>query len=153
MFCRKCGKEVPKDSKFCPACGELQEVVQEVSVVKKEEVANNHLANVLCSISLGLYFGMPLLSFIMYILAYGFSYNDSASTIAGLFGSVISIISSLSTIAAYVLMIIARVKCPKSTYAKVVMWIYIVLFAMSLITLIVIIFACAGAVAACANSY
>lgn len=153
MFCRKCGKEVPKDSKFCPACGELQEVVKEVPAVKKEEVTNNHLANVLCSISLGLYFGMPILSFIMYIFAYGFSYSDSTSLLTNFFGSIISIISSLSTIAAYVLMIIARVKCPKSTYAKVVMWIYIALFAISLITLIVIIFACAGAVAACSSSY
>ncbi len=151
MFCRKCGKEVPKDSKFCPACGELQEVVIEKPVVKTEEVPNNHLANVLCSISLGLYFGMPVLSFIMYVLAYGFSYSDTTSAVAGFFGSVISIISSLSTIAAYVLMIIARVKCPKSTYAKIVMWIYIALFAMSLITLMVIIFACAGAVASCSN--
>ncbi len=150
MFCRNCGKEVPKDSKFCSSCGQLQEVAIEKPIVK-EEKDNNRLANILCSISLGLYFGFPILSVIMYGIAYGFSTSDATSTLSGFFGSIISILSSLATLAAYVLMIVARVKCPKSTYAKVVMWIYIVLFAMSLITLIVIIFACAGAIASCSN--
>jgi uncharacterized membrane protein HdeD (DUF308 family) len=28
MFCKNCGKEVPENSKFCPSCGQSQEVIE-----------------------------------------------------------------------------------------------------------------------------
>ena len=39
-----------------------------------------------------------------------------------------------------ILMIIARVKCPKSTYAKVVMWLYIALLIIGILILLLWIF-------------
>lgn len=36
MFCRKCGKEIPNDSKFCPKCG-TQNVIEVGSKVDLEK--------------------------------------------------------------------------------------------------------------------
>ena len=166
MFCSGCGKKITKNNKFCPGCGKEQSdttkevpVVVEEKVIEqkpiKEEQPNNHLANVLCSISLALYFGMPIVSFVVYMFTFGLSFNnDSAvSAIGTFFTSIMSLLSSVSTLAAYVLMIIARVKCPKSTYAKVVMWLYIALFVMGLITLVVVMITCAGILAECGRNF
>ena len=161
MYCRKCGEKIPTKSKFCPSCGDSQEdsIVEEKPVVEEtpvvDEKTNNHLANVLCTISLCLYFGMPLVSFMIYIFTFGLSFNDDSavSAIGTFFTSIMSLLSSVATLAAYVLMIVARVKCPKSTYAKVVMWLYIALFVMGLITLVVIMVTCAGILAECGRNF
>lgn len=71
----------------------------------------------------------------------------------GLFNSRgFGLISGACSIAAIVLMIVARVKYPKNTFAKVLMWIYIAFFILGVITLILawiflieIINSCAGA--------
>ncbi len=55
----------------------------------------------------------------------------------GLFNSRVSrLISGACSIAAIVLMIVARVKYPKNTFAKVLMWIYIAFIILGVITLI-----------------
>lgn len=40
MFCRKCGKEIPDDSEFCPKCGTAigKDVIEKISLQKKETV-------------------------------------------------------------------------------------------------------------------
>lgn len=40
MFCRKCGKEIPDDSKFCPKCGTVieKDVTEKISLQKDETV-------------------------------------------------------------------------------------------------------------------
>ena len=147
MFCTECGKKITKNNKFCSNCGkevEIKEAIVEAPVVeqKKESVEdkNNHLANVLCTISVCLYFGMPFVSFIFYCITGGImSYGDDyTSAIASFFSSIVGILSSLSTLAAYVLMIVARVKCPKNTFGKVLMWVYIALFVMGIVTAILL---------------
>ena len=153
MYCTNCGNELSKNSMFCPNCGTKNK--EEIIKPNDNENTNNHLANVLCTISLCLYFGTPLLSFIVYFFSFGLSFNnDSAvSAIGTLTTSIMSILSSVSTLAAYVLMIIARVKCPKSTYAKVVMWLYIALFVMGLVTMVVLLITCAGILAECGSHF
>ena len=172
MYCKKCGTELLTNAKFCQKCGALvtevegqtqlpgntpsQPVLEQKPIVQQapqvvEEKPNNQLANVLCTISLVLYFGVPFLSSFLMIITTGLMETGTSSTTAAsnYLTSIGSIISSVSTLAAYILMIIARVKCPKSTFAKIVMWIYIVLFAMGLITLVVILVTCAGILASC----
>jgi hypothetical protein len=152
MFCKKCGNKLPENSKFCPSCGDSQEVVVQEPVATKPAKDNNKLANTLSTISVCLYFGVPLLSYFAYFILYGVSYGDeTATTVAGFFSSFISLFSMGSTLAAYILMIIARVKCPSNTFAKVLMWVYIALFAMGLITLVVMMVACAGIIASCSE--
>ncbi len=54
-------------------------------------------------------------------------------------------------IAALVIMIYVRVKYPKNTFGKVLMWVYIVLFALYIIAMVAFIIACGIACAACTN--
>lgn len=162
MFCSECGKKITKNAKFCTNCGKEQvntEIEETPVVVKQtpvvEEDKNNHLANVLCTISVCLYFGMPFVSFLFYcvtggIMSYG---DDYTSAMASFFSSIVGILSSMSTLAAYVLMIVARVKCPKNTFGKVLMWVYIALFVMGLLTLVVLMVTCVGILAECGSHF
>lgn len=150
MYCKNCGKKLEDSKSFCGNCGTKQEVEEIIEVkvendpTKKDE---NHLANVLCTISLCLYFGgSTVIGILIGILS-------AAPLITGPLMSLLSIASGLCPIAAYVLMIIARVKCPKSTYAKVVMWIYIALFILSIIVFLIMLVACTGLLVSCANYY
>lgn len=156
MYCINCGKEVKKGTKFCSNCGTKQEEIVEkkeeivaTQPVEAKEEPNNHLANVLCTISLCLYFIGP---WVFYFLAYVCGMATRANyenPLAMMFAT----LGTFSGLAAYVLMIIARVKCPKSTYAKVVMWIYIGLFILSIISLVVLMVTCAGILAECSGSF
>jgi len=151
MYCKNCGEKLNKNNMYCSKCGTKQE-----EIVKDDNVKpNNHSANVLCTISLCLYFGIPILSVIIYIVTFGLTKNSDVtdSGVASLFLSGFSLVAWAARIAAYVLMIIARVKCPKSTYAKVVMWIYIALFVMGLVALVVMMITCAGILAECASHF
>lgn len=154
MYCINCGSQVNDDDKFCLRCGALQkgdlqpnQVVitrnnvepQQVAYEKTNTPADNHLANVLCIISLCLYFVAP--SMFTFLSA---CFDESFPALSGLF----MLISISSFLAAYVLMIIARVKCPKSTFAKVVMWIYIALLILGIITWVIIFAACGACIAA-----
>jgi len=167
MFCSECGKKITKNNKFCPNCGKEQNnvtpeetpVVVEEKVIEQKPVAeedkNNHLANTLCTISVCLYFGMPFVSFLLYCITGGvMSYGDDyTSTIASFFSSIVGILSSFSTLAAYVLMIVARVKCPKNTFGKVLMWVYIALFVMGIVTTVVLMVTCVGILASCGSQF
>ena len=157
MFCTECGKKLAKNVKFCSGCGkEVKEAITETQYVEEKVVVskpqdNNHLANVLCTISVSLYFGMPFITFIFYCFTGGLmSYGDDYTTaIASFFSSIVGILSSLSTLAAYVLMIVARVKCPQNTFGKILMWVYIALFVMGIVMSIVLMVACVGILASC----
>jgi len=163
MHCRNCNKELPDGTNFCLYCGTNQVIkqVQEVqplnqvtpqpagnqqqSVVDKQK-DNNHLANILCTISLGLYFIPIAIAFATKDIR--FSSTNNPLYIAHI---MMSFITPLSIMAAHVLMIIARVKCPKSTYAKVVMWIYIGIFNMLVIMAIVFIVYVGSSIISCCN--
>lgn len=162
MFCSECGKKITKNAKFCTNCGkeQISAEIEETPVVVKqnpvvEEDKNNHLANVLCTISVCLYFGMPFVSFLFYCVTGGMmSYGDDyTSAMASFFSSIVGILSSMSTLAAYVLMIVARVKCPKNTFGKVLMWVYIALFIMGIVTALLLMVTCVGILASCGSTY
>ena len=149
MFCKECGNKIPENSKFCQNCGTSQDTII-VEQPKVENKKDNHLANVLCTISLSLYFGMPIVAFLMYFFMYGLT-EEFDTALADPFYGMFTLLSMLARLAAYVLMIVARVKCPKSTYAKVVMWIYIGLLILGVVSFIFLVVTCAGMITACSG--
>ena len=77
------------------------------------------------------------------------SVNDGIFDIAftlGIFASIILLIAAL------VIIIFVRVKYPKNTFGKVLMWIYIVFFAIFIIIIAAIIISCGLACGSCAES-
>lgn len=99
---------------------------------------NNNDANNLCVISLLLMYVFPLISW-------------GISIVTGGLGSFLSALTPLSVIAAYILMIVARVKEPNNKFAKVLMIIYLIqiflvvfLVIISTVLLAVLIKSCCG---------
>lgn len=105
-------------------------------------------ANILCIISLVCYCLPVVLNSIYYIaLTSSIDYNDPYSYDYNGTGNMSMIISALNFmlfIAAWVLMIVARVKYKNSTFAKVLMWVYIGLFILGVVLTVVVIVTCAA---------
>ncbi len=168
MFCSNCGNKLNKESTFCPNCGtkverkdeEKKTINNESSEAVSAPVTNTNNSssqsspeltkkvNNLCIISLICYFGVPLILSAFYTAS-----ESTNSVILGAITSFLSLFSFGSYIAAIVLMIVARVKDPKNTFAKVLMIVYIVLFVIELLALLFFIAACGALVSDCGRLY
>ena len=107
---------------------------------------DNKKANMFCWISLGLFLA-PILLAVVFEAAnsiFDINYLENA-------GNISSEISGLFYIGALVFMIIVRVKYPKNVFGKVLMWTYIVLTVISIITMVAMIIACSIACSTCMN--
>ena len=135
MYCRNCGTKIDDNESFCTNCGTPKENINN-NVPTKVEVKNTEMspedtknANLLCILSLVLTFGSDaILGVIMVVFPP--------------LGSILSSISPLCNLAGLVLMIVARVKYPKSKFAKILMWVYIGLFIASILLVVLVIVAC-----------
>ncbi len=158
MKCIKCGKELNEGDKFCRDCGQkvedvkqseaqnsqsqTQSQVQTQEVVKEEKRIVSSMENdtFLCIISLACYFGGPIITWLLNIISYKIP-----------FMAIFNRITSLLPLFAFGLVIYTKVKYPKSTFAKTLLIIYIVLFAISLILLFVFIVSCIKGLSECSN--
>ncbi len=101
----------------------------------------------LCILSLCLHFIPSMVSGgLAYLIEEISSVKSDASSVIY---SIISAIGSAGYIASWVLMIIARVKFKKSTFAKVLMWVYIGILIASVVLIAVIIISCVNALRDC----
>lgn len=150
MKCEKCGELLQNDDVFCTNCGSPVNKGQGVSpavnpmqsqtvpqnqfasqtqlnphhqvVVQQGNQINlaqedNSTANKLCGLSLFLRYGAPIvLVIITYIL----------QNISETLGSLVTMLSPACSLAAFVIMIVVRVKYPHNTFGKVLMWLYII---------------------------
>ena len=149
MKCEHCGIALTPEDLFCTNCGvprnqnttpneQIQYVQPQVQYVQApgEKVytkEDDKMANQLCIYSLLLQYVAPL---VIGVIAGVFS------VIAEELGYVVSSVSLLCPLAAFVLMVVARVKYPQNRFAKILMWIYIVTIGLSLLIFIFIVAAC-----------
>lgn len=101
-------------------------------------------AHTLCFISLGLLAGSWIIPFVTGIL-YALSEGDYPDVLTEL----VSGCSWLCSLAAFVFMIITRVKYPRNTFGKVLMWCYIGYIILQIILLVAVIIACSIGCAMC----
>ena len=147
MFCEKCGKEVKKDNRYCWNCGSVldKQKVENASHISTENNQSmqskqeNKIANLLCILSLIFGFGSGIIEIFFLDLIKNESIVNTINNIIGIFPLI-----------GLVLMIVARVKYPKSIFAKVLMWIYIIVISLCVTAFIVIAMACA---IACDNGF
>lgn len=123
---------------------------------QKVKTPEDQLAEKLCIASIICYFGTPVISSILGGVT-NFTSNISSSTgVNDLFSNAlllpIGLMLAFGPLAGIILMIIARVKSPKNTFGKVLMWVYIVLFILKILAAIAVIFLFGALIAACAGS-
>lgn len=156
MKCKNCGIEITEDCKFCTNCGtpigetttqENNSTPSTQKVEPTQTIVNNNVntleddkkANKLCIISL-------VLKYVPSILIGGvYSAVDSSNSIA----NALTLLLGLGPLAALILMIYVRVKYPKNTFGKVLMWLYIIEIVFSLIAIVIIMITCAGILNSC----
>lgn len=144
-LCSKCGSELPEVGNFCIECGE--KFRDEVEVQKVNEVNNNAVSSevvstttadnideknssFLCAVSLILmYLGFPVVLVI-------------ANFFPSSFNSFFALLGLISPLVAFVLMVIARIKYPKSTFAKILMIVYLIQLALVLFLIISLAYLC-----------
>lgn len=116
----------------------------EYDLLSREEKADRKKkANLLCFISLGLQVVPELISGVMTGIIRGMQQTTDIASTSEVLSGIISILFGGSYIASWVLMIIARVKYKESKFAKILMWVYIGIFAASVLAVILIIAMCA----------
>lgn len=122
---------------------------------QKAKTPEDELATKLCIASLICYFGAPVLSSILSSVS-DFTSSFSSSSVDDLASNVmfwpIGLVLALGPLTGIILMIIARVKAPKNTFGKVLMWVYIALFILKVLAIIAIILLFGAMVAACAGN-
>ena len=107
---------------------------------------DKHNANLLCIISLICMYGVPFVTGLFTSL---FTRNGDISSTGSTLTSLFTSLSGLSTIAAWVLMIIVRVKYRNSTFGKVLMIVYIVMLALVVIGFIILMASCVSCLRSC----
>ena len=148
-YCNKCGAPLGEGVKFCTGCGNKIEEQKEMKVTVSNSDGlseeDNKKATKLGVISICMYFGGPILSYIVSLFvsiimsAISYSANEAAVLGAAVFSIVVGIITFGIRIASWVLMIIMRIKYPKNTFGKILMWIYIALLVLRIILIAIII--------------
>ena len=129
MYCIKCGKQLNENERFCSSCGAANVMVEQNNIQQTNNVqvkSTQDNANLLCILSLAFTYIVPAI----------------IVCIAELTIPEINALSGLSPLAGLVLMIVARVKYPKSVFAKVVMWIYIANIILAIIGFILLVAFC-----------
>lgn len=128
------------------------EVVAPVAPAQpKTKTPEDELANKLCIISLICYFGPGVLSAVMTPLLATFEDTLENSPTGDILALPIGAILALAPIAAIILMIVARVKAPKNTFAKVLMWVYIGLFILKILLGFLLLLLFGVAIASCVS--
>ncbi len=105
--------------------------------------------NILCIVSIILV-GLPILSDILsFVFSYAFYAGTDLFEEVPYLTNILYGTTGLMWVSGIVLMIIARVKYPQSLFAKVLMWVYIALFIISVVLMIIAIIALAVLCSAC----
>ncbi len=137
MYCKNCGNVCNNGEVTCPKCGKPLEVSYYTAItpqLKKEQVytkEDKDKANLLAAISLLCFLAPWLISGLF--LKTDFEY-------------IVSNLSGVLELASFVLMIYVRVRYPKNVFGKVLMWLYIVLGILFIISMIIFFVACISCV-------
>ena len=154
MNCQKCGTIINDGDSFCTQCGtpvkietSNEKIVTNQPEQSKDVFDENIKGNKLCILSLILKYAVGFIGGgIIELFSNIFpSVSDSVADL--IFGTLFSLVG-ISSLAAFVLMVVVRVKYPKNTFGKVLMWIYIVEIILAIIAIVLIFLMCM----ACANS-
>lgn len=123
MYCNNCGKELKENQKVCLECGKLVEKEKSKPSPKKPMA----LATKLCIISLCLKYALPIVVGLLNIILSFFTIFgvNSINLLIDVIEIALWIITGFSGLAAFILVIVAKVKDKDSLFATILLWIYI----------------------------
>lgn len=145
MKCSNCGKDLNENEKFCPNCGlkvnnKEEAKVPEATIEEKQIINGMKNDTFFCVLSLICMYGLGIISALLNWL--------TDSTI----GAMLRGITSLGPIAAWVLVLFARIRYKDSKFAKILLIIYIIQLVVVIIFGIFIIVSCLKIANDCGNS-
>ena len=133
LYCKFCGSPVKDNDSFCTNCGsQIIKSNQSNDIVFQD----NKRANKLCLLSLFWLFIFPAYTALLSV------FLEKGGDFFSIIYSLHEAISAISPFIALILMVYVRVKYPKNTFGKVLMWLYIVLFIILLIAFVYLIIGC-----------
>ena len=155
MYCTNCGKELKESDQYCPECGlkvenkkegkkKATKVVDNITE-EKQYVSGMKNDTLLCVISLVCMYGMGLINLALLAI------SNALPSVEG-FISFLRGLSGLGPIAAWVLVIYARVHYKDSKFAKTLLIIYIIQAALVIVGVILLIATCANILHDCNSS-
>ena len=114
--------------------------------VQSDQPEDNHVPNILCIISLVCMFVVPIISFIVLDLMDGSSMSEK---LLNLISNVATCIMGTSYLVAWVLMIIVRAKYKKNKFGLILMIIYLIMLALTVIAAIILVASCISCLRDC----
>ena len=133
--CANCGKEVSVENRYCPHCGGDLSITN-TPVIETE--ADKKKGNMLCIGSL-ICLLFPVTIAIIGVIISSLT-NQSTDLLIIL--NALYIISFPLFVVGLILMIVAKVKYPKSKFAKVLMWFYIIIIGLIILLYIFFLATC-----------
>lgn len=153
MKCNFCGQELKEKDKYCPNCGK-KVVIENTSTkivldnndpyYEDQYIKGLNNDTTLCIASLICAYGIPIISTIL----------DTLSRLIPPLESIFSFLSGIlwiPSLAALPLAIYAKVKYPQSTFAKVLIIVYIVQFILGILAVVILAVTCVNAFSDCGN--
>ena len=114
--------------------------------VQSDQPEDNHVPNILCIISLVCMFVVPIISFIVLDLMDGSSMSEK---LLNLISNVATCIMGASYLVAWILMIIVRAKYKKNKFGLILMIIYLIMLALTVIAAIILVASCISCLRDC----
>lgn len=147
MKCKNCNHELNENVNYCPECGQkVDEIKVEVTkkeIVNEEKRINKNMSNdtFFCVLSLlFLTVGSSLATF----------FYQLAEKVGSL--EILGKVFTLSPFIAFALAIYAKVKYPKSKFAKVLFIVYLVLIVLAILYIVFVVVACYFILRGCTDS-
>ena len=128
MYCSNCGNQCKNGDRFCEKCGNPINT-NGIIIENNQQSEDQETANLLTLIAIILFFPVP------------FFFNS-----LGYYG-----LNGISYLGALTLLIYTRVKYQKNIFAKVLMWIVIVLGILGAIAMLIFFISCSLALRDCQN--
>lgn len=132
-----------------PAYPAGQQLSELDMMTPQERSERNKKATILCIISLGLHFLPEVLTGAFSAIVEEISKTAGSGSFSDMYAGITSILLGGTYIASWVLMIMARVKYKENKFAKILMWVYIAILAVSILAVILIIAMCAYIIKDC----
>ena len=154
MKCNFCGQELKEKDKYCPNCGKKVEIIKDNSTkivlnnndpyYEEQYIKGLNNDTTLCIASLICAYAIPIISIVLENL------SRLIPPLENFFGYLSGILW-IPSLAALPLAIYAKVKYPQSTFAKVLIIVYLLQFILGILAVVILTITCINSLRDCVS--